>query len=153
MSDQFTQQTMQAKAPSKATEKSEDIFDELMKSLSRGLGGIFKVANLGFMSKIGEVGVFANVKLEDMGIKASKMINEGAGNFGLRGGAGAEAILGGLQFDSIKDFGKLVASAVEPIQQMVADGLQGTHISLGESGLLQPMQTPNLRGGEGMYLA
>jgi hypothetical protein len=149
--DQFTQSTMQAKEPSKATEKSTDIFDDLMKSLTRGLKGIFKVTGLNVLSNLGEVSAIP-VKLEDAGIKVSKAINEGAANLSMRGGAGAEAIMGGLQFDSIKDFSKLVASAVEPIQHMAAD-FHGTHVSYGESGLLQPMQTPNLRGGEGLAIS
>lgn len=152
MSDQFTQQTMQAKEPTKASEKSTDIFDDLVKSLARGLGGAFKVMKLNFMSKIGEVGVFANVKLEDAGLKVSEAINKGAANFSARGGALAETVMGGFQFDSIKDFGKLVASAVEPMQHLSSD-FQGTNISYGESGLLQPMQTPNLRSSEGIFIA
>lgn len=149
--NQLLSQAAQAKEPSKQNEKSTDIFDDLMKSLTRGLGGFFKVTGMNFMSKIGEVGVLANVKLEDMGLKSGKMINEGAANFSGRGGVAAETIMGGLQFDSIKDFSKLVAAAVEPIQHLLADGLQGTHVSYGEIGQLYVQAgLPNLVQGQGL---
>lgn len=151
--DQFTQSTMQAKAPSKSNEKSEDIFDDLMKSLARGLGGAFKmIPGMSWASKVFEVGVFANVKLEDAGIKVSKAMNEGMANFTeMRGGPAAEAIMGGLQFDSIKDFSKLVAAAIEPIQHMVADGLQGTDVPRGDIGQLYVQAgLPNAIGMSGL---
>lgn len=133
----------------KSTEAPKDLIDILVQACDRMVKGATSIAGVSFISKIGGQNIFAQAERESF---TSKMVNESAANFGMRGGAVAEAILGesGLNLGKgFGDFSKLAAAAVEPMQHMAAE-MGGVSMSYGELGSLQPMSTGTSGMGGGM---
>jgi len=133
----------------KATEAPKDLMDIITQAFDRMVQGATRNLGVSFISKLGSQGITS--QFESQGY-AAKMVNEGAGTLSARGGALAELITGdsGLGINKL-DFSKLVASAVEPMQQMEFGRFES--IPIEALGSLQPMSTPSLRGGEGMAMA
>ena len=133
----------------KATEAPKDLMDILTQAFDRMVAGATRNLGVGFIAKLGSQGITS--QFESQGY-AAKMVNEGAGTLTARGGALAELITGdsGLGISRL-DFSKLVASAVEPMQQLEIGRMES--IPIEALSFLQPSSTPNLRGGEGLSVA